>query len=126
MSQIDNFKGKIHKLTREDCVKGGKRSSEKKAFANSIKNLIHGNNSDNLYFLLRCVDCPAIGRCEKKHDGYCTYLLEEMKLNRDFSKQVTRCLFVNKETVDPIQFLQEKYRLNKEYIEKLFPSDSNG
>ncbi|MCF7871616.1 hypothetical protein K9L97_01155 [Candidatus Woesearchaeota archaeon] len=126
MNRLDNFKGKIHKLTKDDCIRGGKVSSERKRKANGIKNLLHGRNSDKLFFLLSCIDCPAIGRCEKSHDGYCTYLLEEMKLNRDFSKQVARCLHVDKEGLDPTTFLMKKYELNKEYIAMLFPSDSNG
>jgi hypothetical protein len=126
VSQLDNFKGKIHTFTQEDRIKGGKVSSERKRRANGVKNLLHGRNSDKLFYLLSCIDCPAIGRCEKRHDGYCTFLLEEMKLNRDFSKQVARCLNVSKEGLDPTTFLMKKYELNKEYITKLFPSDSNG
>ena len=62
MNRLDNFKGKIHKLTSRDRVKGGKVTSEKKTLANGIKNLSHGKNSDRLFFLLRCIDCPAVGR----------------------------------------------------------------
>lgn len=126
MNRLDNFKGRIHKLTQEDRVKGGKVSSNRKTLANGIKNLSHGKNSGRLFFLLRCIDCPAVGRCNKRHDGYCVYLLEELKLNRDFSKQVARCLHVSKKELDPRSFLLKKHELNKEYIAMLFPSDSNG
>jgi len=125
MSRLDNFKGKIHTLTREDQVKGGRVSSAKKSRANSVKNLIHGKNSDKRYFLLTCMDCPAIGRCDKVNDGYCYYLLEEMKLNRAFSKRVAASLHVGKNDLDPITFLRKKYALNKEYLEKLFPTEQN-
>ena len=125
MSRLDNFKGRIHRLTKADRIKGGRMSSAKKSRANSVKNLIHGKNSDKRYFLLTCMDCPAIGRCDKVNDGYCYYLLEEMKLNRDFSKQVATSLYVEKNELDPISFLQKKYALNKEYLEKLFPTEQN-
>jgi hypothetical protein len=125
MSRLDNFKGRVHKLTQEDRVKGGRMSSAKKTQANSVKNLIHGKNSDKIYFLLTCMDYPAIGRCNKVSDGYCYYLLEEMRLNMDFSKQVATSLYVEKNKLDPISFLQKKYALNKEYLEKLFPTEQN-
>lgn len=123
MSQINNFNGKIHRLSHADRVKGGKVSSRKKSQANGLKNLRHGKYSGNHHYLLSCVDCPAVGRCDKMSDGYCYFLLEEMKLNRDFSKQVARCLTVGKDDIDALSFLTKKYRLNKEYISKLFPTE---
>ncbi len=126
MNRLENFKGRIHKLTLDDRKKGGKVSSKKKTLANGVKNLSHGRNSDKLFFLLNCIDCPMFGSCKKRHDGYCTYLLEEMKANRDFSKQVAINLNVSKKNLDLTSFLKKKYELNKEYVAKLFPSDSNG
>ena len=55
-------------------------------------------------------------------DGYCYYLLKEMKINRDFSKQVARCLTVKKDDIDAVSFLAKKYKLNKDYISMLFPT----
>lgn len=125
MSRLDNFKGRIHKLTSADRIKGGSVSSPEKTQANSIKNLIHGRNSDKRYFLLTCEDCPAIGRCDKVSNGYCYYLREEMKLNRAFSKRVATSLHVERDGLDPITFLRKKYALNKEYLEMLFPTEEN-
>jgi len=122
MNRLDNFKGKSHALTLEDRRRGGRVSSRKKALANGLKNLKHGKYSNNHHYLLCCIDCPAIGRCEKMSDGYCYYLLKEMKINRDFSKQVARCLTVKKDDIDAVSFLAKKYKLNKDYISMLFPT----
>jgi hypothetical protein len=123
MNRLDNFKGKSYTLTLEDRRKGGKVSSRKKSQANGLKNLKHGKYSGNHHYLLSCIDCPAVGRCDKMSDGYCYYLLEEMKLNRAFSKQVARCLTVCKDDIDALSFLTKKYKLNKEYISMLFPTE---
>ena len=79
MSKLDNFKGKSYTLTLEDRRKGGKVSSKKKALANGLKNLKHGKNSSNHILLLRCSDCPYVFKCSRMHDGFCSYLLDDLK-----------------------------------------------
>lgn len=125
MSRIDNFNGNIHLLSSADRKKGGSVSSAKKIRANGVKNLKHGKYSSNLHLLLRCVDCPAIGECSKRSDGYCFFLLQEMKGNRDFSKQVASSLTYSKKDLDTLEFLTRKYSLNKKYISYLFPTDES-
>jgi len=125
MSRLDNFNGNIHLLSFEDQVKGGKMSSAKKTRANGVKNLKHGKYSSHLHLLLRCIDCPAIGECSKRSDGYCFFLLQEMKGNRDFSRQVASSLTYSKKDLDTLSFLTRKYSLNKKYISYLFPTDES-
>ena len=125
MSRLNNFKGNIHLLSSADRIKGGMVSSAKKRKANSVKNLKHGEYSSNLHLLLRCIDCPAVGNCSKRSDGYCFFLLQEMKSNRDFSKQVASSLTYSKKDLDTLNFMIRKYHLNKEYVTFLFPRDES-
>ncbi|MCF7798503.1 hypothetical protein K9M74_01220 [Candidatus Woesearchaeota archaeon] len=125
MNRLDNFKDKSYTFTLEDRRKGGKISSKKKSLANGLKNLKHGKNSSNLHLLLRCIDCPAVGNCSKRSDGYCFFLLQEMKGNRDFSKQVASSLTYSKKDLDTLEFLNKKYSLNKKYVSYLFPTDKS-
>jgi len=62
-SQLDNFKGKIHKFTKKDKKKGGKANTSKQQAWKKIKNCSK--------------KCPYFGRCEwenvslEQYDGKC-------------------------------------------------------
>lgn len=129
MNRLDNFKGKMHVLTLEDRKKGGKASSKKKSLANGLKNLKHGRNSDNHILLLRCSDCPYVFSCDRKHDGYCSYLLDDIKNNPQFFKYVNKHLKYRSDS-DLLFIVREQYRMNKVFARMLKAiqesSDSNG
>ncbi len=128
---IENFGGKIYTLTQEDRIKGGKVSSNKKTLANGLKNLKHGKYSSDHILLLRCMDCPFIFKCDRKHDGFCSFLLDEMKIDKRFFKIVKGLKFENG-SIDLLDLVRKKYQMNKKYIEfveefdSLEGSDSNG
>jgi hypothetical protein len=115
MNKLDNFKGKSYTLTLEDRRNGGKVSSRKKTLANGLKNLKHGKNSSNYILLLRCSDCPYVFRCDRKHDGFCKYLLDELRTNDQFRKQFIRNYILNDNDLDIISLVRLKYQLNKYY-----------
>ena len=128
---LENFKGNIHLLTPDDRIKGGKAKSEKKSLANGLKNLKHGKYSDKYRLLLRCIDCPLIGKCDYVNKGYCVYLLEELSENKKFRKEVMQNLTIAKGTNDLLDLVRKKYKMNKKYVEFLLShtfesSDSNG
>jgi hypothetical protein len=60
-SKLDNFKGNMHKLTKEDCVKGGKVRSAKKALAARLNAMKNGKYSKGLKTCDKCTvtfTCP--------------------------------------------------------------------
>ena len=117
MSRLDNFKGKSYTLTLEDRRKGGKVSSKRKTLANGLKNLKHGKNSSNHILLLRCSDCPYLFRCDRMHDGFCKYLLTELKNNNQFRKKFIRNYLLKDNDLDILSLVRLKYELNKHYSE---------
>jgi hypothetical protein len=131
MSKLDNFKGKSYTLTLEDRRKGGRVSSKKKALANGLKNLKHGKNSSNHILLLRCSDCPYVFKCSRMHDGFCSYLLDDLKHDLRFFKHVNKHLKYGLDS-DTLFVVREKYRMNKLFAQMLEDiaiqesSDSNG
>ena len=119
MNRLDNLKGKSYTLTLEDRRKGGKISSKKKSLANGLKNLKHGKNSSNHILLLRCSDCPYIFNCNRKHDGYCAYLLDDLKQDKQFFKIVNKHLKYNKGSEDLTFIVSEIYRLRDIFVQIL-------
>ena len=58
---VDNFKGKVHKLTKEDRIKGGKTRSEKKAAVARFNAIKTGNYTSGIKYCGTClfkVSCP--------------------------------------------------------------------
>jgi hypothetical protein len=123
MSRLDNFKGKSYTLTLEDRRKGGKISSEKKRLANGLKNLKHGKNSSNHILLLRCSDCPYIFNCARKTDGYCSYLLDDLRNDRQFFRLVNKHLRYGKDHENVAFIVREIYRLRDIFLEMLEDKD---
>jgi hypothetical protein len=119
MSRLDNFKGKSYTLTLEDRRKGGKVSSKRKTLANGLKNLKHGKNSSNHILLLRCSDCPFVFRCDRKHDGYCSYLLDDLRNDKRFFKVVNKHLKYDKCDEDLAFIVREIYRLRNIFVQML-------
>ncbi len=58
---VDNFKGKLHKLTQEDRIKGGKTRTEKKAAVARLNAIRTGNYTSGIKYCGNClfkVSCP--------------------------------------------------------------------
>ena len=119
MNKLENFKEKSYTLTLEDRKKGGKVSSKKKTLANGLKNLKHGRNSSNHILLLRCSDCPYIINCSRKHDGFCSYLLDDLKQDVRFFKYVNNHLKYKEGSEDITFIVREMYRLRDIFVEML-------
>jgi len=128
---IKNFKGNIYTLTQEDRIKGGKVSSKRKTLANGLKNLKHGKYSSDHILLLSCIDCPFISKCEKKQDGFCSFLLDELKIDKKFFR-IVKELKIENGSVNLLDLVRKKYQMNRQYIDfieefdSLEGSDSNG
>lgn len=118
MVDIKNFKNKIHKLSNADKIKGGRVSSPKKTLANSLNNLQHGRCSRHIHTLLHCSVCPYAFRCTKRRNGYCVYLIEDLKKDKAFRKLILEKL-IKKDSNDLMPFVIAKYSMQKEYIKKL-------
>jgi len=118
MSRLNNFKDAIHNLSNADKIKGGKVSSPKKTLANSINNLQHGRYSGHLHTLLHCSECPYVFQCYKRRNGYCVYLIEDLKKDNFFRKIILEKR-INKNSTDLVPFVVAKYALQKEFIKQL-------
>lgn len=118
MADIKNFKNKIHELSNADKIKGGKVSSPKKTLANIINNLQHGKYSKHLHTLLHCSECPYAFQCTKNRNGYCVYLIEDLKKAKVFKKLILEKRIII-DSNDLMPFVVAKYSLQKEYIERL-------
>ena len=67
-SKLDNFKGKMHKLTKEDCVKGGKVKSAKKALAARLNAMKNGKYAEGIKTCDKCkVTFPCMFRTKEQH-----------------------------------------------------------
>jgi hypothetical protein len=58
---VDNFKGKVHQLTKEDCIKGGKSRSDKKVAVAKYNAIKSGNYTKGVKYCSTClfkVSCP--------------------------------------------------------------------
>jgi hypothetical protein len=118
VADIKNFKDKIHKLSNADKIKGGSVSSPKKTLANSLNNLQHGKYSGHLHTLLHCSECPYAFQCSERRNGYCFYLIEDLKKDKAFRKLILeKC--IKKDSNDLVPFVVAKYSLQKEYIKYL-------
>ncbi len=118
MVDISNFKGKIHKLSTADKIKGGKVSSPKKTLANRVKNLKHGKYSELHHLLLTCVDCPFIFSCQKRNSGYCVYLVQDLNKDKSFRKQILEMSML-KENLDLFSFVSKKYSLKDWFVNRI-------
>lgn len=61
LNPLDNFKGKTHKLTKEDCIKGGKTRSDKKSAVARFNAIKSGNYTKGVKYCSTClfkVSCP--------------------------------------------------------------------
>jgi len=118
MNRLNNFKERIHELSTADKIKGGKVSSPKKTLANSLNNLQHGRKSKHLHTILHCSECPYAFKCSKKRNGYCVYLIEDLKKDKTFRKMILEKR-IKKNSNDYVPFVVAKYSLQKEYIKHL-------
>ena len=67
-SKLNNFRGKLHKLTREDCVKGGRVRSAKKALAARLNAMKNGKYAEGIKTCDKCrVTFPCMFRTKEKH-----------------------------------------------------------
>jgi len=118
VADIENFKDKIHTLSNAERIKGGRVSSPKKTLANSLNNLQHGKYSRHLHTLLHCSECPYSYKCAKKRNGYCVYLIQDLKKDNLFRKMIIDKR-IKRDSNDLVPFVVAKYSLQKEYIKML-------